>query len=204
MRAAAVITAVLWFAPQQAAAQSYVSCTKTEQGQFFAARDRAEAMTLQAIRAIGPNRAFQRWFGSYTPKDGDVVRSKLKGILKALDTDNIAVFCAERGYELCDDSVFAFVDPEEHFLVFLCPEFFRMPTIKELDRVSLSGGDGTRAGTIIHEVSHFTVSGNTEDYCYGRDICSDMARRDPEAALENADSYQYFVEDVTYFGIGVE
>ena len=54
---------------------------------------------------------------------------------------------------------------------------------------------GSREGTLIHEMSHFNVVADTEDWCYGRSTCSAKARGNPTAALGNADSVQYFAED---------
>ncbi len=59
--------------------------------------------------------------------------------------------------------------------------------------------NGSQAGTLIHELSHFLVVADTHDHCYSRTECSDMAERDARRARTNADNYQYYVEDVTYF-----
>jgi peptidyl-Lys metalloendopeptidase len=57
--------------------------------------------------------------------------------------------------------------------------------------------DGTREGTIIHELSHFPFTAGTGDECYGRTTCANMAGRDARRAIATADSYQYYAEDVT-------
>ena len=193
--------AALAAAPVSATAQTFVSCTKTERGQVHAARERAEVMTLAATQAIGPNRAFRRWFGPYTPSAGETVRRNLKRIVTGLQPEKLEAQCVDNGFDLCAPDTFAFVDIDDAYVVFLCPSFFEMDTLKGLTQSTLADGNGTRAGTLIHEVSHFTVIAGTEDHCYARDTCSAMARSDPADALENADNYQYFVEDVAYFGL---
>jgi uncharacterized Zn-binding protein involved in type VI secretion len=54
-------------------------------------------------------------------------------------------------------------------------------------------GEMIRSGTIIHELSHFENVGGTEDVLYGEKDCLELARIDPNGALNNADSFQLFV-----------
>ena len=185
-----------------ALADTAVTCTKVESGRFAAAVARAETLTIRATAAIGPNRTFTRWFGPHTPKSGEAVRQNLKAIAAALRSGQVQGICRNAGEDLCDGDTFAFVDKEEPLTVNLCPNFFAMDTFKQLSDVTVADGTGTRAGTLIHEISHFTVVADTEDHCYSRRACAAMALSAPGDALTNADSYQYFVEDVTYFDEG--
>ncbi len=182
-------------------AVAFEGCTKTEIGQFLAASERAERLTLTATTAIGPNPTFERWFGDYSRKNGEVVRGNLKAIVKVLRSGEVTASCKNDGQGLCASDTFAFVNLDSPFVVNLCDTFFEMDTMKQLTADSVSAGNGTRAGTIIHEVSHFESVSATEDLCYTREECSDMAKRRSDDALKNADSYQYFVEDVTFFGV---
>jgi hypothetical protein len=50
-------------------------------------------------------------------------------------------------------------------------------------------------GIMIHELSHSEA--DTLDYEYGPINCMDLARRDPTAAIKNADNYEYFCESAT-------
>ena len=81
----------------------------------------------------------------------------------------------------------------------MCPSFFDLPRMRDLEPGTRRAEYGTREGTVIHEVSHFRRVAGTEDHCYSRAICSDMAQSNTRLAIENADTYQYFTEDVTYF-----
>ncbi|KAF5311539.1 hypothetical protein D9758_019025 [Tetrapyrgos nigripes] len=51
-------------------------------------------------------------------------------------------------------------------------------------------GQDSRAGTLVHESSHFTALAGTRDYAYGHPDCEDRA------AVNNADSHEYFAENV--------
>jgi len=52
-----------------------------------------------------------------------------------------------------------------------------------------------QAGTLVHEASHFTQNGGTNDYAYGQANCTDLARDYPDYAVMNADSHEFFVEN---------
>ncbi|KAJ1299958.1 hypothetical protein OPQ81_002625 [Rhizoctonia solani] len=53
-------------------------------------------------------------------------------------------------------------------------------------------GSNSKAGTIIHELSHFT---GTEDYVYGEAGSLQLARSSPLMAVMNADNHMYFAEN---------
>jgi peptidyl-Lys metalloendopeptidase len=56
-------------------------------------------------------------------------------------------------------------------------------------------GTDSRAGTLIHEMSHFDVVTDTDDWAYGQAACKRLAKRSPTRALDNADSHEYFAEN---------
>ena len=76
-------------------------------------------------------------------------------------------------------------DPDEFGTVYLCGAFWNAPPT----------GTDSQAGTLIHEASHFTDNGGTQDYAYGQDACMDLASSDPATAILNADSHEYFAEN---------
>ncbi|KAF5384988.1 hypothetical protein D9615_001185 [Tricholomella constricta] len=51
------------------------------------------------------------------------------------------------------------------------------------------------AGTLIHESSHFTRNGGTNDYAYGHSAVKSLAISNPANAVRNADSHEYFAEN---------
>jgi len=52
-----------------------------------------------------------------------------------------------------------------------------------------------QGGTLIHESSHFTQNAGTNDHVYGQDDCKLLAQSDPDTAVDNADSHEYFAEN---------
>ena len=52
-----------------------------------------------------------------------------------------------------------------------------------------------KGGTLVHEASHFKINGGTDDLVYGQAGCKNLAIRNPDQAVKNADSHEYFAEN---------
>ncbi len=85
----------------------------------------------------------------------------------------------------CTESSFAYVYPSQPYVVHLCRAFWPAPAL----------GTDSKAGTLVHEASHFTVLGGTKDYAYGQASAQALAKSDPGRAVMNADSHEYFAEN---------
>jgi len=55
-----------------------------------------------------------------------------------------------------------------------------------------------QAGTLVHEASHFIQNGGTLDFVYGQENAMQLARYQPDQAVMNADSHEYFAENNPY------
>jgi len=53
----------------------------------------------------------------------------------------------------------------------------------------------SQAGTMIHEASHYTANGGTDDYVYGQSGAKSLATSNPDEAVFNADNHEYFAEN---------
>jgi peptidyl-Lys metalloendopeptidase len=174
-------------------------CTKAQEATIKTAIGDAKRLAVTAAAAVGDTIEYTRWFGKYSPSHAERVRSNLKNLARAVRTGAVTAQCDPVGFDACESSTFAFVYPDEPYLIHLCPNFFRQPTMAQLRPGTNRSDNGTRSGTIIHELSHFTIVARTEDECYSRTDCGSMAERDARRAVQNADSYQYYVEDITHF-----
>ncbi len=56
-------------------------------------------------------------------------------------------------------------------------------------------GTDSKAGTLVHEMSHFNVVASTDDVVYGQTGAKNLAFSNPEDAIRNADSHEYFAEN---------
>lgn len=182
-------------------AENFDGCNKQEAQTAALALRSAKALSVRAAAAVGDTPTFEQWFGPFSPAAAEKVRGTLKATVTAIRTGAVTMRCDTSGMDGCDDrSAYAWVYPNRHYVLHLCPGFFDLPTLAALRPGQRSSDFGTKEGTIVHELTHFRNVAGTEDHCYARSECAEMAERRPGKALENADSYQYFTEDVTYYG----
>jgi hypothetical protein len=59
-------------------------------------------------------------------------------------------------------------------------------------------GIDSQYGTLIHELS--PEKANTDDWAYGEPACKNLAQNDPDKAIQNADSHQFYAEYWPYVG----
>jgi len=85
----------------------------------------------------------------------------------------------------CKQNYYAYVYPNQPYNIYLCKVFWTAP---------LSGTD-SKAGTLIHEMSHFNVVAGTDDVVYGQTGAMNLASNDPNLAITNADNHEYFAEN---------
>jgi hypothetical protein len=72
---------------------------------------------------------------------------------------------------------------------------FMILVLRHTVTVSISHIIEIQAGTIIHESSHFTANGGSNNYAYGQSAAKNLAISDPARAVMNADNHEYFAEN---------
>ena len=184
---------------QAAVAQSTPGCNATQTALVQTALGNAKGLTIKAAARVGDTAEYERWFGLYSPQNGEQVRATLKSIVTAIRSGAVIAQCDTMRDDGCMDGEYAWVYPHQPYKIHLCPSFFDLPPLVALRPGTSASNNGTREGSLVHEISHFNPVARTDDYCYTRRECAAMARRDPARAVDNADSYQYFTEDVTYY-----
>jgi len=185
-------------------AAAFDGCTKKQTSAIKTAIADAKALAVLAAANVGDTPIYERWFGKYAPRNAETVRRQMKSIVTGIRTGAVRGTCEAVGVEACESSTFAYVYGSEAYVIHFCPQFFEMPKMADLRPGTDRSDNGTRAGTIIHEISHFRIVGGTDDHCYSRSDCAGLAERSASRAVDNADSYQYFAEDVTYYAINPE
>ena len=167
---------------------TYDSCSVQEIGDIVEAANIAETLVDTALsdlasllpseRASSPR--YIEWFGTVTDNRYNRVVSNLSAIDQALESETLQFNCG------CTDAgVFAYVYPAFPYSITLCPSF----------RNASPNGQDSRAGTIIHELSHFNVVAATDDHAYSHVGVRALAISSPDTAITNADSYEYFAEN---------
>ena len=164
----------------------FVSCSSTRQTSLVTALGNAEVISLKArdylnnlpVASRSTDSAYITWFGAYTTSRYSTVQSHYNAIYSAFNTKTFTFHCD------CTDSAYAYVYSNQPYNVHLCNAFWNAPNL----------GIDSKAGTLVHETSHFTVVAGTSDYAYGTSACQRLATSNPKKAINNADSHEYFAE----------
>lgn len=180
-------------------AQNSFACDKDQVAVVQEALSNAKDLTVKAAARVGDTPEYRRWFGSYSDANAEVVRATLKAVVGAIRSGGVTIQCNTTAQDGCRDREYAWVYAHRPFEVYVCPSFFNLPPLTALNPGERRSDNGTREGTMVHEISHFLEVADTWDHCYSRSECSQMAIDNPGLAIDNADSYQYFTEDVTYY-----
>ena len=146
------------------------------------ASNSANYLTNYATASRANSVRYKTWFGSYTSTRWTTVNNNFKKISSALQNQAIQFDCG------CTDSYFAYVYPNQPYKIYLCSSFWSAPNT----------GTDSKAGTIVHETSHFTVVAATDDIAYGQTAAKNLAVSNPSQAVKNADSHEYFAENTLH------
>jgi len=155
-------------------------CSDEEKDQMAEAAASQKIMIGHAVGGIeGDSPTYREWMGAFSNSRHQTARECVSEIHQ-----NIVVNYA------CDDmaGVFAYVYPNDlSHTIYCCSVFWTVP---------VEGGYDTKAGTLIHELSHFNNICGTDDWAYGVTNARALARSNPDRAINNADNYEYFCESL--------
>lgn len=166
---------------------SFVGCDSTQVSRAGAAVVDARAYTQNAkgYLAAGTQGArYTTWMGTVTSSRYNTVRSNFVAIDSAMQLSGgqIKINCG------CNQSYYAYVYAGSAYEIFVCRAFWTAPAT----------GTDSKAGTLVHEMSHFNVVAGTDDVVYGQTGAKSLALSDPAKAVTNADSHEYFAENTPY------
>ena len=163
---------------------SYKGCSTTQINTLGNAVASARSYSENAKGYLAANKTGSRyttWFGAYTSSRYSTARQHFVDIDAAMDQSGgqVTINCG------CNQSYYAYVYPTRPYEIFVCRAFWNAP---------LTGTD-SKAGTLVHEMSHFNVVAGTDDHAYGQSAAKSLAASDPARALDNADNHEYFAEN---------
>ncbi|TBU50087.1 metalloprotease [Dichomitus squalens] len=163
--------------------EQYNGCSSSEKSGINSAAPAAQSYVAAALSYLQTHTAstarYTTWFGSYTSSRHSTVESHYSNI-NSHDYTSFTYDCT------CDDSgTYAYVYPDDFGTIYLCGAFWDAPNT----------GTDSRAGTLVHEASHFTVNGGTDDHVYGQSAAKSLAKSNPTEAIDNADNHEYFAEN---------
>jgi peptidyl-Lys metalloendopeptidase len=161
---------------------TFTKCTTTQQSGAGQARTNAATYAANALSYLtagtqGPR--YTTWFGAYNSSRYSTVRSHFSSISNAMNTASVNINCG------CNKNYYAYVYPTQPYTIYVCRVFWQAPAT----------GTDSKAGTLIHEMSHFNIVASTDDWVYGQSGARSLAISDPAKAIDNADSHEYFAEN---------
>lgn len=159
------------------------ACTSSEQSAISSALTSARTYANNASSYLNGISAsttrYKTWFGTFSSSNLTTARNHFTNIKNALANAAIVVDCG------CNDSYYAYVYPSQPYKIYVCNAFWSAPTT----------GTDSKAGTLVHEMSHFNVVAGTDDWAYGQSGAKSLATSNPTKALDNADNHEYFAEN---------
>jgi peptidyl-Lys metalloendopeptidase len=161
----------------------YSSCTTTQQSTLNTAHNNAITISGKAKSHLAayPNGStlYTRWFGTYSSSRFSTVKSHFSAINDAFINKSVTYDCS------CKDNYYAYVYPSKPYKIYLCKAFWSAPSL----------GIDSKAGTLVHEMSHFYAVASTDDWVYGQSAALNLAKTNPSKAIDNADNHEYFAEE---------
>jgi peptidyl-Lys metalloendopeptidase len=161
---------------------TYRGCTASEKTALKQAVSNAAQFSQKSEDWLAANPsgggAYTTWFGTYSSSRFTRVTSAYSHITSELTSKAVTLDCTS------DEDYYAYVYPDEPYIIYLCNAFWTAPAT----------GTDSKAGTLVHESSHFTVNGGTDDHVYGQTAAKQLAKSSPSDAVDNADNYEYFAE----------
>ncbi len=166
---------------------SYAACTATQQTALDKAILSARTYTERAkgyLNAGTTGARYSTWFGAYVSTRYATAQQHFTTIDAAMDQTGgqVTINCG------CTQNYYAYVYKNQPYEIFVCNSFWGAPLI----------GTDSRAGTLIHEMSHFTIVADTDDHVYGQAAASNLANTNPTNAVDNADNHEYFAENTPF------
>jgi peptidyl-Lys metalloendopeptidase len=161
----------------------YKSCTAAQQSTLASARSQAKTYALGADAYLKANpsgtQRYTTWFGMFLTSRYTTVSNHFVALHNAWDNATVTFNCG------CKQNYYAYVYANKPYEIYLCKVFWTAPM----------AGTDSKGGTLIHEMSHFTVVAGTNDYVYGQAGAKALAISNPSNAVNNADNHEYFAEN---------
>ena len=139
---------------------------------------------------INDNRChYELLFGAWNASRERFVKQTFQGMKNALEKDKITYIFNDTH---CSPATYLFTHKGTR-KIWLCNMYDQMPSIL---------GVNTQLGAIVHELSHAVMF--TDDHMPGRQNSLNLAKKYPEKAINNAESYAFFVQSINIFNYGFD
>jgi peptidyl-Lys metalloendopeptidase len=161
---------------------SFNRCTASQQADIVNARSAALNYATDGDGYLSSNKQgtrYTHWFGVYDSGRYATMKQHFAALKDAFTNAPVTVDCG------CKKTYYAYVYPDKPYTIYVCKAFWSAP---------MTGTD-SKGGTLVHEMSHFNVVASTNDWVYGQSAAANLAVTNPDEAIDNADSHEYFGEN---------
>ncbi|MDC0709606.1 M35 family metallo-endopeptidase [Stigmatella sp. ncwal1] len=163
---------------------SYRQCSDSQKSDIAQAVNTAKSMAHRSVSYLSDTQPsntprYKTWFGSYTSTGWSTMKAHFSTLKTAFNSKPVVIDCT------CTSNAYAYVYAHQPYTIYVCNAFWSAP---------MTGTD-SKGGTLIHEMSHFTVVAGTDDHAYGQSAAKSLAISQPHKARDNADSHEYFAEN---------
>lgn len=160
---------------------AFSKCTTTQIATATTAKGNALSISRKALAALNTANPynFVWWFGPATSSSVSNIKGHFTKVEDAFANKSVVIDCG------CKQNYYAYVYPTQPYKIYVCKAFWSAPAL----------GRDSKAGTLVHEMTHFNVVVGTDDYVYGATGAHNLALTDPAKAMDNADNHEYFAED---------
>jgi peptidyl-Lys metalloendopeptidase len=135
-------------------------------------------LAQNALSALKNDNVYAEWFGTHSQSRFQAVHDHYSNIVNDMEQK---IYTYDLTLKGCRPGVYAYTY-KNSTTIWLCDQFWASP---------MTGTD-SKAGTIVHEHSH--ASSGTDDLAYGQANCRQLAINDPDKAIRNADSHEYYAQ----------
>ncbi|HEX7957305.1 MAG TPA: M35 family metallopeptidase [Pyrinomonadaceae bacterium] len=134
------------------------------------------ALAVAAVAALSDNAQYKEWFGAHTAQRLQLVKEHYTKVRDTMQTTTFKYDLTSTG---CGGSVYAYTY-KGTTTVWMCDLFWSAPAT----------GTDSKAGTVLHELTHAIAF--TDDITYGQAKCRQLAIDNPDKAVRNADTHEYY------------
>ena len=131
---------------------------------------------MAAFSGLVNDARYKEWFGVHTTTRFNKVKSNYTSVKTRMESVQFTYNLTRSG---CGSGVYAYTYKGTSTIWF-CDQFWAAPAL----------GTDSKAGTVLHEHTHSDAS--TDDNVYGQPGCRRLAISNPNKAVANADSHEYY------------
>ncbi|KXN83047.1 Peptidyl-Lys metalloendopeptidase [Leucoagaricus sp. SymC.cos] len=165
----------------------FTGCTAAQTNALYSAASEAQIYAASAVDYLQSHTSttprYTTWFGEYTAARHDYVLNTYFKLAMNKFYTSFSYYCT------CTSTTGRlYVDPKSYGIIYICPNsgFFNS---------RISNGSYTQAGSLIWAASQFVDNGGAQQHSSAVADTKSLAISDPEKAIRNAISYDFFVEN---------